>query len=46
LSRSIFNRKGIESMVVSHNKGKKNYTEEISWALTIELIFQQLIDDL
>lgn len=46
LSRTIFSRKGLESMVVSHIKGQMDFTNEITWAVTIELIYQQLLKNL
>ncbi|HEU0119611.1 MAG TPA: asparagine synthase-related protein [Bryobacteraceae bacterium] len=44
LSRSFFNRKGLEAMVKGHISGRNNWTLGIHKALSVELMHRTLID--
>jgi asparagine synthase (glutamine-hydrolysing) len=44
LSRSYLERNGLETMVRSHLKGKRNYTTEIHTVLTLELLHRLFLD--
>lgn len=44
LSRSYFERKGLEAMVRGHLKGNRNYTTEIHTVLTLELLHRLFLD--
>jgi asparagine synthase (glutamine-hydrolysing) len=44
LSRPYIERKGIETMVLGHVKGDRNYTNDIHKILTLELLHRLLID--
>lgn len=44
LSRPYLNRKVLECMVLGHLKGNRNYTTEISQALTLELLHRLFVD--
>jgi asparagine synthase (glutamine-hydrolysing) len=44
LSRPYLNGKGVEEIVNSHTLGHRNFTQEIHWLLTIELIERNLIE--
>jgi asparagine synthase (glutamine-hydrolysing) len=44
LSRPYINRKGLESMVLGHLKGKRNHTSEIHKVLTLELLHRLFLD--
>jgi asparagine synthase (glutamine-hydrolysing) len=44
LARPYLNGRRLEEIVNSHIKGNRNYTEEIHWVLTSELIQRQLIE--
>ncbi|MDD1777449.1 MAG: hypothetical protein LUQ65_04710 [Candidatus Helarchaeota archaeon] len=44
LSRPYFNGSRVEAIVKEHTSGQSNYTNEIHWLLTSELIQRQLIE--
>jgi asparagine synthase (glutamine-hydrolysing) len=44
LARPYFQRKNLEKMVNNHMNGLNNYTQEIHWVLTSELIQRNLIE--
>ncbi len=44
LSRPIFARKGIETIVRAHLKGNQNYTKQINQVLSLELLHRTLVD--
>jgi asparagine synthase (glutamine-hydrolysing) len=43
-SRPCFQGAGFEQMINDHVRGRRNYTSELHQALSIELIYQQLIE--
>ncbi len=44
LSRPYIERKGLETIVRSHSKGDRNYTQEIHKLLSLELLHRQFLD--
>jgi asparagine synthase (glutamine-hydrolysing) len=46
LNRPYLQGSCLEEMVNSHISGQRNYTEEINWLLTSELIQRQLIEQI